>query len=69
MKEKIIAFIIIFAIIIALCFGLAILEEIAWGDGDCLECEDGVMELWTVNKYFVYRCNVCGNVDRYNVEK
>lgn len=69
MKENIIAIIIVLAIVFAAGFGIAFLEEWAWDDGQCFECENGIMELWTVNKYYVYRCNNCENVCRYLFEK
>ena len=69
MKEKIIAGFIIVGIVLGLCFGLSILDNVRWNDGKCSRCE-GYLEFLEVENYqYYYKCDTCGWIDHFSVPK
>lgn len=70
MKNKIIAYLIVFAFIISLCAGLVILDNTRWNDGYCRRCENGQMEFLEIeNYYYYYQCNECDWIENFSCQR
>ena len=70
MKNKIIAYLIVFAFIISLFVGLTVLDRIRWNDGYCRRCGNGQMEFLEIeNYYYYYQCNECDWIENFSCQR